>query len=269
MFQRRMGRRAAFWGGELFVHRCAIARHSLLVVGQGCGLHPFAACSAAGGQRNCLSPRQVPPAAVALRNAPAGAALGAPAVFCIALCAIARHSLLVVGRVAGSNHSPPVRRRGGQRNSLSPRQVPPAAVALRNAPAGAALGAPAVFCIALCAIARHSLLVVGRVAGSNHSPPVRRRGGQRNSLSPRQVPPAAVALRNAPAGAALGAPAVFCIALCAIARHSRAGKKNTAAVKGNGCRAPCSLSGFLHHKTPCGKYLRKKYHTMVLPVTQV
>ena len=55
---------------------------------------------------------------------------------------------------------------------------------------------------------------------------------------------------------------------CAIARHSRAGKK-TAAVKGNGCRAPCSLSGFLHHKTPCGKYLRKKYHTMVLPVTQV
>ena len=72
MFQRRMGRRAAFWGGELFVHRCAIARHSLLVVGQGCGLHPFAACSAAGEQRNILSPRQVPPAAVALRNTPAG-----------------------------------------------------------------------------------------------------------------------------------------------------------------------------------------------------
>ena len=48
MFQRRMGRRAAFWGGELFVHRCAITRHSLLVVGQGCGLQPFAACSAAG-----------------------------------------------------------------------------------------------------------------------------------------------------------------------------------------------------------------------------
>ena len=162
MFQRRMERRAAFWGGDLFVHRCAITRHSLLVVGQGCGLQPFAACSAAGVQRNSLSPRQVPPAAVALRNAPAGAALGAPAVFCIALCAIARHSLLVVGRVAGSNHSPPVRRRGGQRNSLSPRQVPPAAVALRNAPAGAALSAPAVFCIALCAIARHSLLGVRR-----------------------------------------------------------------------------------------------------------
>ena len=58
---------------------------SLLVVGQGCYLHPFAACSAAGEQRNILSPRQVPPAAVALRNAPAGAALCAPAVFCTAL----------------------------------------------------------------------------------------------------------------------------------------------------------------------------------------
>ena len=57
MFQRRMGRRAAFWRGELFVHRCAIARHSLLVVGQGCGLQPFAACSAAGGQRNSLAQR--------------------------------------------------------------------------------------------------------------------------------------------------------------------------------------------------------------------
>lgn len=54
---------------------------SLLAVGQGCYLHPFAACSAAGEQRNILSPRQVPPAAVALRNAPAGAALCAPAVF--------------------------------------------------------------------------------------------------------------------------------------------------------------------------------------------
>lgn len=54
---------------------------SLLVVGQGCYLHLFAACSAAGEQRNILSPRQVPPAAVALRNAPAGAALCASAVF--------------------------------------------------------------------------------------------------------------------------------------------------------------------------------------------
>ena len=47
MFQRRMERRAAFWGGELFVHRCAIARHSRLAVGQGYWLQPFAARSAA------------------------------------------------------------------------------------------------------------------------------------------------------------------------------------------------------------------------------
>ena len=50
----------------------AIARHSLLVVGQGCYLHPFAACSAAGKQRNIL----------ALRSG----------CFCTALRAIARHS---------------------------------------------------------------------------------------------------------------------------------------------------------------------------------
>ena len=60
---------------------CAIARHSLLVVGQGCGLQPFAACSAAGGQRNSLAQRS--------------------GCFCIALCAIARHSLLVVGQGCG------------------------------------------------------------------------------------------------------------------------------------------------------------------------
>ena len=61
----------------------AVGRGLLLppAVGPGCLLHPFAACSAAGEQRNILSPRQVPPAAVALRNAPAGAALCAPAVF--------------------------------------------------------------------------------------------------------------------------------------------------------------------------------------------
>ena len=49
------------------------------------------------------------------------------------------------GRVAGSNHSPPVRRREDRGT--------------------ASLGAPAVFCIALCAIARHSLLVVGQGCG--------------------------------------------------------------------------------------------------------
>lgn len=61
----------------------AVVRGLLLppAVGPGCLLHPFAACSAAGEQRNILSPRQVSPAAVALRNAPAGAALCAPAVF--------------------------------------------------------------------------------------------------------------------------------------------------------------------------------------------
>lgn len=68
--------------------------------------------------------------------------------------------------------------------------------------------------------------------------------------------------------ASLGAPAVFASRFARL-RGIAAQAKKTAAVKGNGCRAPCSLSGFLHHKTPCGKYLRKKYHTMVLPVTQV
>lgn len=45
----------------------------------------------------------------------------------------------------------------------------------------------------------------GRVTGSNRSPPARRREDR--------------------GPASLSAPAVFCIALCAIARHSRAGKK--------------------------------------------
>ena len=147
MFQRRMG------------------RHSLLVVGQGCGLHPFAACSAAGGQRNSLAQRS--------------------GCFCIALCAIARHSLLVVGQGCG-------------------------------------------------------LQTIRRLFG-----------GGRAEEQPRS------ALR------------LFFASRFARLRGIAAQAKKTAAVKGNGCRAPCSLSGFLHHKTPCGKYLRKKYHTMVLPVTQV
>ena len=147
MFQRRMG------------------RHSLLVVGQGCGLQPFAACSAAGGQRNSLAQRS--------------------GCFCIALCAIARHSLLVVGQGCG-------------------------------------------------------LQTIRRLFG-----------GGRAEEQPRS------ALR------------LFFASRFARLRGIAAQAKKTAAVKGNGCRAPCSLSGFLHHKTPCGKYLRKKYHTMVLPVTQV
>ncbi len=58
MFQRRMGRRAAFWGGELFVHRCAIARHSLLVVGQGLRAPTIRRLFGGGrGQRNSLAQR--------------------------------------------------------------------------------------------------------------------------------------------------------------------------------------------------------------------
>ena len=71
----------------------AVVRGLLLppAVRPGCLLHPFAACSAAGEQRNILTLRS--------------------GCFCTALRAIARHSLLVVGKVATSTHSPPVRRR--------------------------------------------------------------------------------------------------------------------------------------------------------------
>ena len=89
---------------------------------------------------------------------------------------------------------------------LSTRQEPPSAVALRNAPAGAALCAPAVFAPRFARLRGIACWWWGRVAGPNHSPPVRRREGRGT--------------------ASLSAPAVFCIALCAIARHSRAGKKN-------------------------------------------
>ena len=99
-------------------------------------LHPFTACSAAGEQRNILSPRQVPPAAVALRNAPAGAALCAPAVFCTALRAIARHSLLAVGQGCYLHPSAACSAAGEQRNILAHRS--------------------GCFCTALRAIARHS-----------------------------------------------------------------------------------------------------------------
>ena len=74
-------------------------------------LRPFAACSAAGEQRNILSPRQVPPAAVALRNAPAGAALCAPAVFAPRFARLRGIACWWWGRVATSTHPPPVRRR--------------------------------------------------------------------------------------------------------------------------------------------------------------
>ena len=69
------------------------------------------------------------------------------------------------GRVAGSNHSPPVRRREDRGT--------------------ASLSAPAVFCIALCAIARHSLLVVGQGFGLQPFAACSAAGGQRNSLAQR------------------------------------------------------------------------------------
>ena len=102
----------------------------------GCLLHPFAACSAAGEQRNILSPRQVPPAAVALRNAPAGAALCAPAVFAPRFARLRGDSLLVVGQGCYLHPFAACSAAGEQRNIL----------ALRSG----------CFCTALRAIARHS-----------------------------------------------------------------------------------------------------------------
>ena len=101
----------------------------------------------------------------------------------------------------------------------------------------------------LFCIARHSLLVVGQGCG----------------LQPFAACSAAGSTKEQPRSALR----LFFASRFARLRGIAAQAKKTAAVKGNGCRAPCSLSGFLHHKTPCGKYLRKKYHTMVLPVTQV
>ena len=116
----------------------AVVRGLLLppAVGPGCLLHPFAACSAAGEQRNILSPRQVPPAAVALRNAPAGAALCAPAVFAPRFARLRGDSLLVVGQGCLLHPFAACSAAGGQRNIL----------ALRSG----------CFCTALRAIARHS-----------------------------------------------------------------------------------------------------------------
>ena len=116
----------------------AVVRGLLLppAVGPGCLLHPFAACSAAGEQRNILSPRQVPPAAVALRNAPAGAALCAPAVFAPRFARLRGDSLLVVGQGCLLHPFAACSAAGKQRNIL----------ALRSG----------CFCTALRAIARHS-----------------------------------------------------------------------------------------------------------------
>ena len=116
----------------------AVVRGLLLppAVEPGYLLHPFAACSAAGEQRNILSPRQVPPAAVALRNAPAGAALCAPAVFAPRFARLRGDSLLVVGQGCYLHPFAACSAAGEQRNIL----------ALRSG----------CFCTALRAIARHS-----------------------------------------------------------------------------------------------------------------
>ena len=160
---------------------------SLLAVGQGCYLHPFAACSAAGEQRNILSPRQVPPAAVALRNAPAGAALCAPAVFAPRFARLRGDSLLVVGQGCYLHHSPPVRRRVNRGTS--------------------SLCAPAVFAPRFARLRGDSLLVVEQGCYLHPFAACSAAGEQRNIL----------ALRSG----------CFCTALRAIARHSRAGKKIT------------------------------------------
>jgi len=135
----------------------AVGRGLLLppAVGQGCYLHPFTACSAAGKQRNILSPRQVPPAAVALRNAPAGAALCAPAVFAPCFARLRGIACWWWGKVATSTHSPPVRRRVNRGTS--------------------SLCAPAVFAPRFARLRGIACWWWGWVATSTHSPPVRRR----------------------------------------------------------------------------------------------
>ena len=149
----------------------------------------------------------MPPAAVALRNAPAGAALCAPAVFAPRFARLRGDSLLVVGPGCYLHPFAACSAAGEQRNILSPRQVPPAAVALRNAPAGAALCAPAVFAPRFARLRGDSLLVVGQGCYLHPLAACSAAGEQRNIL----------ALRSG----------CFCTALRAIARHSRAGKKIT------------------------------------------
>ena len=160
---------------------------SLLAVGPGCCLHPFAACSAAGEQRNILSPRQVPPAAVALRNAPAGAALCAPAVFAPRFARLRGIACWWWGRVVTSTHSPPVRRRVYRGTS--------------------SLIAPAVFAPRFARLRGDSLLVVGQGCYLHPFAACSAAGEQRNILAHRS--------------------GCFCTTLRAIARHSRAGKKIT------------------------------------------
>ena len=159
----------------------AVGRGLLLppAVGPGCLLHPFAACSAAGEQRNILSPRQVPPAAVALRNASAGAALCAPAVFAPRFARLRGIACWWWGKVATSTHSPPVRRRVNRGTS--------------------SLCAPAVFAPRFARLRGDSLLVVGQGCYLHPFAACSAAGEQRNIL----------ALRSG----------CFCTALRAIARR--------------------------------------------------
>ena len=118
------------------LHLFCIARHSLLGVRQGCGLQPFAACSAAG--RTEEQPISAPSAACggcAPKRA-CGRSAHRSGCFCTALRAIARHSLLVVGQGCYLHPFAACSAAGKQRNIL----------ALRSG----------CFCTALRAIARHS-----------------------------------------------------------------------------------------------------------------
>ncbi len=168
----------------------AVVRGLLLppAVEPGYLLHPFAACSAAGEQRNILSPRQVPPAAVALRNASAGAALCAPAVFAPRFARLRGDSLLVVGQGCYLHPFAACSAAGEQRNIL----------ALRS---GCFLHRASRDCAAI------ACLWWGRVATSTHSPPVRRRVNRGTS--------------------SLCAPAVFAPRFARLRGDSRAGKKIT------------------------------------------
>ena len=157
-------------------------------VGPGCLLHPFVACSAAGEQRNILSPRQVPPAAVALRNAPAGAALCAPAVFAPRFARLRGDSLLVVGQGCYLHPFAACSAAGEQRNIL----------ALRS---GCFLHRASRDCAAI------ACWWWGQVVSSTHSPPVRRRVNRGTS--------------------SLCAPAVFAPRFARLRDDSRAGKKIT------------------------------------------
>ena len=105
---------------------------------------------------------------------------------------------------------PPIRRLfGGGRTEEHPISAPSAACggcAPKRACGRSALRSGC-FCTALRAIARHSLLVVGKVATSTHSPPVRRRVNRGTS--------------------SLCAPAVFAPRFARLRGDSRAGKKIT------------------------------------------